>query len=150
MTINVGVVGMIPTESIVVNERVREVMGDLESLESNMKASGLISPLAVKDNQDGTYTLLAGERRFVVLRRNDVNDIPVRIYEQDLTSLEMKIIEKSENFFRKDMEYYEFDKITLEIHHMQQELLGAKAPGPGQTGHSLEDTGEMVDRKSVV
>lgn len=144
MTINVGIVGMIPTESIIIDERVREVMGDLESLESNMKAIGLTSPLTFKDNKDGTFTLLAGERRLIILRRNNNTEIPARIYERDLTDLEMKIIEKSENFFRKDMEYWEFDKITLEIHHMQQELLGAKAPGPGQIGHSLEDTGEMV------
>ncbi len=144
MTINVGIVGMIPTESIIVGDRAREEMGDLDSFESNMKEAGLISPLAVKDNQNGTYTLLAGERRFVILKRNEVDDIPVRIYEQDLTEIEMKVIEKSENFFRKDMEYWEFDKLVLEIQTMQQELHGAKAPGPGDTGWGTEDTGEMM------
>lgn len=144
MEINVGRVGMVPLKSIIVNERAREEMGDLDSLESNMKESGLISPLAVKDNKDETYTLLAGERRLTILQRNSITNIPVRIYEHDLTDLEMKVIEKSENFFRKDMEYWEFDNLTMEIHQMKQALHGVKAPGPGQTGWSTEDTGEMI------
>lgn len=142
--IKVGNLGMIPLESIIVTERARQEMGDLESLESNMKESGLISPLAVKSNQDGTYTLLAGERRLTVLRKNEVAQIPARIYEEDLSELEMKVIEKSENFYRKDMEYFELDKLTLEIHSMQQSIHGVAARGPGNTGWKLQDTAEMI------
>jgi len=144
MTIQVGKVGMIPTSAITVSDRTREVMGDLEGLELNMKESGLISPLAVRDNGDGTYRLLAGERRFTVLQRNNIEEIPVRIYDRELTDLEMKIVEKSENFYRKDMEYWEFDKLTLEIHQLQQAIHGVKAPGPGQQGWSVEDTGDTL------
>ena len=145
MTISVGKVGMIPTTSVIVAEdRAREIMGDLDALELNMKESGLISPLAVKDNKDGTFLLLAGERRFTVLSRNQVPEIPVRIFDQALSDLEMKIIEKSENFFRKDMEFWELDKLTLEIHRMQQELHGTTAPGPGDAGWSMNDTAEMI------
>lgn len=144
MTIKVGTVGMIPTSAITVSERAREVMGDLDALELNMKESGLISPLAVMKIKDGTYKLLAGERRFTVLQRNGVEQIPVRIYEQELSELEMKVIEKSENFFRKDMEFWEMDKLTLDIHRMQQQLYGVKAPGPGNEGWSVEDTGDMM------
>jgi DNA modification methylase len=145
MTIQVGRVGMIPTSSVIIAEdRAREDMGDLNALELNMKESGLISPLAVKDLKDGTFKLLAGERRFTVLSRNQVSEIPVRIYDQDLSELEMKIIEKSENFFRKDMEYWELDKLTLEIHRMQETVHGTVSPGPGQSGWSMSDTGEMI------
>jgi len=144
MTIEVGIVGMVPLESIIVGPRTREILGDLEGLESNMKESGLISPLAVKDNQDGTYILLAGERRFTILQRNEVTDVPVRIYNQDLTELEMKIIEKSENFFRKDMEYWEYDRIVFEIDELERSLKGSKASGPDQTGHSLNDTADIL------
>jgi len=144
MSIKVGKVGMIPLNSIIVGERAREEMGDLDSLEENMKESGLISPLAVKDNGDGTYTLLAGERRLTVLKRNNINEVPVRIYDRELSEIEMKVIEKSENFFRKDMEWYELDKLTLEIHRLQQQLHGVKAPGPGNVGWSVEDTGTLI------
>lgn len=146
MTIQVGKIGMVPTSSVLVAiDRAREIMGDLDALELNMKESGLISPLAVKNNFDGTYLLLAGERRFTILSRNGVPEIPVRIFDHEMTTLEMKIIEKSENFFRKDMEYYELDKLTLEIHRMQQELHGVvSAPGPGSTGWSMGETGQLL------
>ena len=146
MTISVGKVGMIKTESVLVAEdRAREVMGDLDALELSMKESGLISPLAVKDLKDGTYLLLAGERRFTVISRNQVPEIPVRIFDRDLSDIEMKIIEKAENFFRKDMEFWEMDKLTLEIHRLQQQLHGAiTAPGPNSTGWSMGDTGQMI------
>ncbi|MBE9595045.1 MAG: ParB N-terminal domain-containing protein, partial [Proteobacteria bacterium] len=148
MTIQVGKVAMIPLSSITIEDRARQEMGDLANLENNLKQSGLIQPLAVKSNNDGTYRLLAGERRFTVLERNEVTEIPVRIYEEDLSELEMKIIEKSENFYRKDMEYYEMDSLTSEIHQMQQELHGVKAPGPGQEGWGMRDTAEMINAKS--
>jgi len=144
MSIKVGKVGMVPTNSIIIKDRARKEMGDLESLEQNMKESGLISPIAVKDNNDGTYTLLAGERRLTILKKNNVKQVPVRIYDRNLSNIEMKVIEKSENFFRKDMEWYELDKLTLEIHKLQQELHGVKAPGPGNSGWSVEDTGNLI------
>lgn len=146
--IQVGKVGMIPVESIIVNERARQEMGDLNGLEESIKESGLIAPLAVKANGNGTYILLAGERRLTVLRNNQVDIIPARIYEEELSPLEIKVIEKSENFYRKDMEYYEFDKLTLEIHQMQQELHGVAHPGPGSDGWGTRDTAEMLGAKS--
>lgn len=149
MTISVGKVAMIPLESITVTERAREVMGDLDGMEANMKESGLISPLTVKDNKDGSFQLLAGERRFTVLQRNNVPEIPARIYEDELTDLEMLIIEKAENFHRKDFEHWELDKLTLEIHRAQQQLLGVKAPGPNQDGWGTRDTAEMLGLKSA-
>lgn len=144
MSIKVGKVAMIDLKSIIIGERARDEMGDLDGLEEDMKSSGLITPLAVKDNKDNTYTLLAGERRYTVLKRNEIPAVPVRIYTGDLSELEMKIIEKSENFHRKDMEFYELDRLTLEIHQMQQELHGVKSPGPNQDGWSVENTGEMT------
>ncbi len=146
--INVGRVGMISISQVTISERARTEFGDLEGLENSMKESGLISPLAVKDNKDGTYSLLAGERRFTVLLKNEVTEIPVRIYNRDLSDLEMKVIEKSENFYRKDMEWYELDKLTSEIHKMQQQLRGVKASGPNAEGWGTRDTAEMIGAKS--
>ena len=145
MSISVGRVGMIPASAITISEdRIREVMGDLDAIEANMKEIGLVTPITVKDNKDGSFMLLAGERRLIILKKNNASEVPARIYEHDLTDLEMKIIEKSENFFRKDMEYWEMDKLTLDIHRMQQDLHGAKFPGPGHSGWSTEDTGDML------
>ena len=143
-SINVGKVAMVPTVSIEVGERARQEMGDLQDLEDSLKKSGLIQPLAVREVEEGKYLLLAGERRYTILLANKVSLVPVRIYEEELSILEIKVIEKAENFYRKDMEYYEYDALVLEIHELQQEIEGRGAPGPGHTGHRLKDTAKMV------
>jgi DNA modification methylase len=149
MTIAVGKVGMVPLDLIIVSDRARQELGDLDGLESSLKESGLIQPLAMRLLEDGMYKLLAGERRYTVLKRNNVELVPARIYEEDLSEIEMKIIEKSENFYRKDMEYYEFDKLTAEIHQMKQELHGVAMPGPGNSGWGAKDTTEMLGYASA-
>jgi len=143
--IDVGEVAMVPLESITVGERARQEMGDLNELENSMKESGLIQPLAIKVMEDGRFLLLAGERRFQILRRNKVASIPVRIYPKDITEIEIKAIELAENFYHKNMEYWEYDNLVREIHQLQQAIYGVKAPGPGHSGWSVENTGNMVD-----
>lgn len=142
--INVGKVAMINLCDIEIGERARHEMGNIDELECNMKEIGLISPLAVRELNDGKYQLLAGERRIIALRKNNVSVIPVRIYPSDITPLEIKTIEMAENFYRKDMEYWEYDCLVLELHKMQQELKGVKAPGPSGDGWGTEDTGDLL------
>ena len=141
--ISVGKVAMIPVDKIVIGERARQELGDLEELEKSMKESGLIQPLAVKELDDGRYELLAGERRYTVMIHNNVKEVPARIYNSDLSELEMKIIEKAENFYRKDMEYWEMDALVLEIHRLQQKAYGVASPGPGGSGHRMKDTAKL-------
>jgi DNA modification methylase len=141
--INIGKVAMIPITSIEVGDRARQDLGDLESLEASMKQSGLAQPLTVKLLSNGKYKLLAGERRYTILLANQTAEVPVRIYEEDLTELEMKIIEKAENFYRKDFEYWEYDALVLEIHRLEQESHGIGGPGPGRAGHSVKDTADI-------
>jgi len=143
-TINVGQVAMVNISDIIVGDRARTEMGNLTDMEESLKESGLISPLAVKKDGNGKYILLAGERRFRVLSKNEVPVIPVRVYEDNLSELEMLVIEKSENFFRKDFEYYEYDKLVADIHRLRQQEFGVKSPGPGHSGWTVEDTGNMV------
>ena len=90
--INVGKVAMVPISSIKIGDRARKEMGDLQELEGSLKKSGLIQPLAVKKTGDGEYELLAGERRYTVLLSNQVSEVPVRIYEDDLSELELSLI----------------------------------------------------------
>lgn len=142
--INVGEVAMIPRAKILVEERTRQEMGDLDGIEKSIKDRGLISPLAVKALNNGNYKLLAGERRFIVLERNKVEKVPVRIFNNDPDELEMKSIELAENFYRKDFEYWETDNLLREIHNLQQEIHGTKSRGPGGEGWTLKDTAQLA------
>lgn len=145
MTINVGKVAMINLSSISVGSRVREEMGDLTEIELSMKESGLISPLAVKETSEGNFFLLAGERRYSVLTKNNVEQVPVRIYPSDITDLEIKNIELAENFHRKGFEFWEEDNLIREIHELQQSIHGTKPDGPSQIGWGMNETGNLLN-----
>ena len=150
MTIDVGKLKMIDVSSIIIEDRARQDLGDLQSLEESLKASGLVQPLAVQELEDGSYKLLAGERRYTVLLANECTEVPVRIYPSDISELEMKIIEKSENFYRKDFEYHELDALVLEIHRLEQEVKGVSYKGgAGGQGHTLKDTAEIFGVSDV-
>ena len=142
--IKVGQVAMIPLASIVLGTRIREEMGDLGSIEKSMKEVGLISPLAVKPLDNEKFFLLAGGRRYLILEKNKVETVSVRIFPADISELEVKIIEMSENFYRKDLEYYEYDSLLREITELKQRIYGSKPPGPGGEGWTLEDTADMA------
>ena len=150
--INVGEVAMIATDCINVEDRARNEMGDLESFEENLKQRGLISPLAIKSLGNGTYQLLAGERRFRILQKNKVDCIPCRIFDSNLSSIEMKSIELAENFYRKDFEWYEHDELVREIHELQQEIHGEKiSTSPDANGWGMKETASMIGKdKSTV
>jgi DNA modification methylase len=142
--IKVGEVAMVPRTSIEVGERARQEMGDIQSIEGSIKERGLITPLAVKRLSDDKFFLLAGERRFIVLEKNEVETVPVRVFPNDISDLEMKSIELAENFYRKDFEYWESDNLLREIHELQQDIHGKKATGPGEGGWTLKDTADMA------
>jgi ParB/RepB/Spo0J family partition protein len=142
--INVGEVAMIPFASIQVSDRARKEMGDLDSIEKSMQERGLISPLAVKRDDNENYRLLAGERRYLILEKNKAEIVPVRIFPDDISEFEMKSIELAENFYRKDFEYWESDALLKEIHELNQSIHGVKAPGPGQSGWTLNDTAALA------
>lgn len=142
--IQVGEVAMVPRDSIEIGDRARKEMGDLEAMEKSMHESGLISPLAVKRLDNGKFFLLAGERRYLVLEKNQVETVPVRIFPNEINDYQMKSIELAENFYRKDFEYWETDALLKEIHELNQTIYGVKAPGPGNQGWTLKDTAALA------
>ena len=146
MNIDVGQVAMISINEIEIGERARQEMGDLDNMESSLKERGLITPLAVTKRDDGAYLLLAGERRYTVLKKNNVEVVPVRIFDSNLSDIEVKSIELAENLYRKDFEYWEHDNLVAEIHSLQQQIYGVKVPGPSESnkGWGTANTGEMV------
>jgi len=144
---NVGRVAMVDISAIEIGERAREEMGDLQGLEESMHKSGLIAPLAVKELSNENYFLLAGERRISILLKNKVEQVPVRIYPNDISEIEIKTIELAENFFRKDFESYEYDNLVRETHSLQQQIHGKKISTLADAeGWGMKETGEMIGK----
>ena len=93
---------LIDINKIIVNDRIRKDFGNLEELAEDIKENTLLNALVVSANNDGTYTLIAGERRLRAMRdilgytQVTVNTIVARDDEHAL------LMEISENECRKE------------------------------------------------
>ena len=96
----------------------REISTD--DLEISMRARGLIHPIIVKDNGDGSYELIAGERRYTTATKLGWTNIPVR-FADGLSVLELELIELEENVKRKELPWQ--DKLNA-IKGLHERYLG--------------------------
>ena len=105
----------IPVESIVVEERFRKDLGDLDALAKSIDRHGLIHPIVVD-----TYTrkLLAGGRRLAAVKMLGWTDVPYRAIAAKTTGEALEI-EQAENTDRKDFTSSERASIAEAIEREQ-------------------------------
>lgn len=105
----------IPIESITITDRVRKELGDIESLSNNIRELGLLSPIVVNQNAQ----LLAGERRLAACKLLGWTEIDAVI--KDTADVEQeKLIEISENEFRKNFTMEEVVNVGLELERIEK------------------------------
>lgn len=73
----------------------------LKELADSIKKHGVIMPIVVNDNHDGTYMIIAGERRFRAAKLAGLDSIPVVI--RNYSEREIKEISLIENLQREDL-----------------------------------------------
>ena len=73
----------------------------LEELAASMKEYGVISPLVVKDSGGGTYTIIAGERRYRAARMAKLPEVPVIV--KDYSDGDILQVALIENIQRQDL-----------------------------------------------
>lgn len=137
-------VSMIPMEQVTVGERFRQELGEINDLVTSIKERGIIQPLAVMQ-QDNGYLLLAGGRRYAACEKAGIEEIPARIYEEELSEYEIRAIELAENFYRKDLTWEEEIKLKRKIHLLYQELYGTRHKSESD-GWSIKDTSDLLGR----
>jgi ParB/RepB/Spo0J family partition protein len=138
---------IVPVEKINFGDRYRKELGNIEELAKDIKDNGLITPIALhlKDNQ---YTLLAGGRRLTAAKSINMLEIPARIFDNELSEREIRIIELSENIYRKDLDWLERAKLEREIHRLQIEEHGEKiSKSSDASGWTMNDTAEILGVK---
>jgi len=95
---------MIPIEQISPNPeqpRKRFAQDDLDDLAASITEKGVIQPLIVRARADGTYEIVAGERRWRASQMAKLHELPVIVREfTDVEVLEVAIIE---NIQRADL-----------------------------------------------
>ena len=73
----------------------------LEELSNSIKQNGIIQPLLVRPMSDGSYQLVAGERRWRAARMAGLTEVPVTI--REMTDEEASVFALIENLQREDL-----------------------------------------------
>ena len=110
----------------------------LSELANSIKEHGVIMPIVVNDNHDGTYMIIAGERRFRACKQAGRNTIPVVI--RNYNEREIKEISLIENLQREDLNPIEaataMKQLMVEYRLTQDELaerIGKSRPAVANT-----------------
>jgi len=110
-------------EQIIVGERARKDMGDINELRNSIARNGLIHPVVVDDK----YNLLAGERRLRALKELGWK-VPIRLL-SDLGPLEKLEVELEENLRRKEFTWPEEVALKARIDAVKRQIHGSKTTG---------------------
>ncbi len=100
----------IAISDIIVGERFRVDLGDIDGLVNSIKDKGVIQPITVNNKLE----LLAGGRRTEAAKRAGLTSIPA-IIRVDAGEIDAREIELIENVFRKDFSWIEECKLISEI-----------------------------------
>jgi ParB family chromosome partitioning protein len=97
---------VIPINQIAPNpEQPRVEIGDLTELSSSIKQNGVLEPLLVKPNGNGTWMIIAGERRWRAANLVGLTEVPC--IELDIDEQSIAEIALIENLQRKDLTVWE-------------------------------------------
>ncbi len=86
---------------------------ELQELADSMKEHGLINPISVRKNGDGTYQIIAGERRWRAANFAKMDNIYAII--REVTPAEQRLESLIENIHRKDLNMIEKGRGMMEI-----------------------------------
>ena len=97
---------VLPINQIVPNpEQPRVDIGDLTELSSSIEQNGVLEPLLVKPNGNGTWMIIAGERRWRAANLAGLSEVPC--IELDIDEKSIAEIALIENLQRKDLTIWE-------------------------------------------
>ncbi len=143
---------LVEINKIRVEDRIRKDFGDIEELAQDIKENGLINPpVVLPADEDGIYTLLAGERRLRALESLGKTDTEVRVMSVRDGYQAFKI-EISENEMRKDFNMRERIEWARKIEEQEaveaEKRMKAGVVNPSQNivkGRSDESAAKAVD-----
>jgi ParB family chromosome partitioning protein len=136
----------IKIDEIIISNRIRKDLGDIQGLVNSIKEHGLIEPIVLKQTQENDLThieLVAGERRLTAMKQMGLTDLEHAkhyIWREDLRSDDPKIkllsvaIEMEENIRRKELSWVEQVKGKAKLLELMQSLHGPPIPGAPQAG----------------
>jgi ParB-like chromosome segregation protein Spo0J len=131
----------VKVEEIVIGDRRREEMGDIQGLADSIKEFGLLHPVVIDDQK----RLVAGGRRLEACKRLGWEEIEVTSL-GELSEKQIRAIELEENLRRKDLTEYEKSRNMVQLAEIKAEIQKEEAkefrPPSGQNlenGNSDKD-----------
>jgi DNA modification methylase len=121
-------------EEVLVEDRLRVDMGDIDELCNSIREFGLIQPIVLARQGN---KLVAGGRRFAALQRLNTKELEHGVhyiwnYETD--GLRLKAIELEENIRRKDLSWQEIVNGKAQLLQTMQQIHGAPSGGRPKVG----------------
>lgn len=112
---------------------------ELEELSASIQKDGLLQPILVRPVGDGTYQIIAGERRWQASKLAGLKQVPIRIKEaNDDKALELALIE---NIQRSDLnpieEAYGYRRMMERLNMTQAEVAQAMSKGRSTVANAL-------------
>lgn len=125
---------------------------ELDDLSASIREKGILQPLIVRPTGEGSYEIVAGERRWRAAQKAQLHDVPVLVRDLDDTEvLEIAIIE---NIQRADLNAVEeasgYRQLMDRFGHTQEKLAEALGKSRSHIANLLrllslpEDVQEMV------
>ena len=111
----------------------------LQELADSIREKGVIQPIIAEDRGDGSYTIVAGERRFRAAKLAGLSEVPV--IPQDFSADEKLEIALVENLQREDLnpvdEALAFDAAMRNAGYTQEQLAGRLGKSRSAIANSL-------------
>ncbi len=112
---------------------------ELDELASSIRKDGLLQPILVRAMSDGTYQIIAGERRWQASKLAGLEKVPVTVKEaDDDKALELALIE---NVQRSDLnpieEAYGYRRMMERLNMTQAEVAQAMSKGRSTVANAL-------------
>jgi ParB/RepB/Spo0J family partition protein len=130
-----------------ISGRGRKEFKDLERLSESIKQHGFIHPIVVDKNENGKYTLIAGERRLRAALLAHITEVPITLRE-NTEPVELKQMELEENVQRSDLHWNEQVEILRQLDELMRtqegSAIGSRYGSSG--GWNIEKMAKLTGR----
>lgn len=139
---------IIPVKDIIVENRQRQNLADIDMLAFSITQYGQCVPIVVQEISSGKYRLIDGERRLTACKQEEIENIKAVIYE-DLTEIEQQQIELELNVRRQQLSPIEEARAIRAIFEAEQKNYLHKLPGRFGRGFTQKDLAKKLDRSEA-
>jgi ParB family chromosome partitioning protein len=123
-------------------------LNELENLAASIREHGVIQPLIVSPGKNGTYILIAGERRLQASRKAGLKTVPVVIrHATDQQLLELALIENVQRADLNPIEEAEAYQHLAREFKMSHEMIASRV---GKSRVAVTNTMRLLDASAAV